>query len=471
MADLIIYDSSRAESLHTAHIAYMEYPAATLKDTKGLDMSTLDTWIGTLGDKAYGKIISCVNDTRVEEVLSTSVITFTHGGDAGDLGYITVDEGVVDPIPIGVLKSAAGTVTAAALLAKTSINLGTPEHGYTADNIAGVLTITAPAGTGVGAETFVLAIEVEGSLAATVTTQFGAGVTGVTAVGVLGDFSEEDFIDLEPKVLADAEDTGTVVAVGDGTHITLAATASAEDDYYNGMYVMILTNTGANQARRILDYVGVTQVAEIDYAWAPNPDGTSTYAISDDLRSYGRAYSNVNPPKRFWQDWFPNVMIPLFPEYVGGGTLYEKNDKTATGTAAGTLTDTGEFVSAAYDGLDYYCAIKSATTGSGQVRLIASNTANVLTLDKNWDVTPTGTVIYQIARKHILWDVYVPIIILTYFSILTDAQKNSTFSKMLDRYDDRSIKRTIWQDLATIDEYIELAKAIIFGIDAGVTVP
>lgn len=73
------------------------------------------------------------------------------------------------------------------------------------------------------------------------------------------------------------EHAGTAQAGGANT-ITLPTTASAVDDYYNGMEVYITENTGAGQRRVISDYVGATRVATVS-AWAVNPDSTSKYEV------------------------------------------------------------------------------------------------------------------------------------------------------------------------------------------------
>lgn len=75
--------------------------------------------------------------------------------------------------------------------------------------------------------------------------------------------------------------TGTAQA-GAGSTITLDASASAVDDYYNGCYVNITNNSPANalgQARLIIDYVGSTKVATVAAAWGTNPSSASTFEI------------------------------------------------------------------------------------------------------------------------------------------------------------------------------------------------
>jgi hypothetical protein len=75
-------------------------------------------------------------------------------------------------------------------------------------------------------------------------------------------------------------DSGTAQAGGAST-ITLASTASADDDVYNGAFVVTLSGTGSSpsQTRLISDYVGSTKVATVSAAWGTQPDSTTVYAI------------------------------------------------------------------------------------------------------------------------------------------------------------------------------------------------
>lgn len=67
---------------------------------------------------------------------------------------------------------------------------------------------------------------------------------------------------------------------GGAATITLDAAASANDDYYNGMWVKVIDGTGASeQPRAITDYVGSTKVATIDPAWDTQPDSSSEFAV------------------------------------------------------------------------------------------------------------------------------------------------------------------------------------------------
>lgn len=82
-----------------------------------------------------------------------------------------------------------------------------------------------------------------------------------------------------------AADTGlqtirsnTAQAGAAGT-ITLDASASATDDFYNDNVILLTGLTGVGQIRGITDYVGATKVATIKPNWATTPDATTTFAI------------------------------------------------------------------------------------------------------------------------------------------------------------------------------------------------
>lgn len=82
-----------------------------------------------------------------------------------------------------------------------------------------------------------------------------------------------------------AADTGlatsrsNTAAAGAGGTITLDASASAVDSFYNDSIIYLTGGTGVGQSRLIVGYVGATKVATIAPNWATNPDNTSTFGI------------------------------------------------------------------------------------------------------------------------------------------------------------------------------------------------
>jgi len=98
----------------------------------------------------------------------------------------------------------------------------------------------------------------------------------------------------------DSFSEGTAQA-GGASSITLKATSSSTDDFYNGLKIKITSGTGlGNAVATISDYNGTTKVATISSAWSvANPDSTSTYQIDGPnsgvgIRVKGRTTRNVN---------------------------------------------------------------------------------------------------------------------------------------------------------------------------------
>lgn len=87
------------------------------------------------------------------------------------------------------------------------------------------------------------------------------------------------------RVMPMKPESGTARGGGAGS-ITLAASAPAQDGYYNGKLLKITSGTGAGQAQVIKDYDGSTKVATFylpwttvnQLSWVP-PDNTSVYEI------------------------------------------------------------------------------------------------------------------------------------------------------------------------------------------------
>jgi hypothetical protein len=68
-------------------------------------------------------------------------------------------------------------------------------------------------------------------------------------------------------------------AGGGATTITLDSGANQTADYYNGMFVEIVSGTGVDQRREIYDYAAGTEVASVTPAWATIPDNTSKFRV------------------------------------------------------------------------------------------------------------------------------------------------------------------------------------------------
>ena len=89
-------------------------------------------------------------------------------------------------------------------------------------------------------------------------------------------FSQGVFFEIDSSY---AQQSGTAQA-GASTSITLAATASATDDYYNDKQIEITGGTGNSSTKvTITDYNGTTQEATVASWPSGTPDATSTYVV------------------------------------------------------------------------------------------------------------------------------------------------------------------------------------------------
>lgn len=66
---------------------------------------------------------------------------------------------------------------------------------------------------------------------------------------------------------------------GSSNTLTLEAVAHGGDDLIKDCYIVVLSGTGAHQARLITAYDGTTKVATVSPDWVVNPDATSGYWI------------------------------------------------------------------------------------------------------------------------------------------------------------------------------------------------
>lgn len=82
------------------------------------------------------------------------------------------------------------------------------------------------------------------------------------------------------NISADHSDTAQA---GGASTITLAATASATNDFYRACFIDLTAGLGQGQLQLIKSYVGSTKVATMATAWKVNPDATSVYTVHSDF--------------------------------------------------------------------------------------------------------------------------------------------------------------------------------------------
>jgi hypothetical protein len=470
-AYLICYDSNRPYSVAAAAACQSKYPNAVIKDVTGYSPSDWNTYIGTIGAAAYDKIMVCVNSLRLEEVHASCNFAITAGA-AADAGYVNVDDGV-NSYTLGAFLSAAGGNAADATLLRDSINLNSVYHGYTAGGATHHVIVYPPDGVGVAGNGYVGHGEAHGATLVidNTGTDFADLLTGVTAIGVAGDITEEDFIDLEAKIVAVPLHTGTARVSAAGTVLLEVATASTVDDAYNGMMILLTGGTGADRCRKIINYNGTTQVATVDTNWevADIPDATTTYVITNDLQNFGRAinYGAGAVPNYIdaWDKAFPGHTYPLIFAYLNNA--YNIDSGTETAHTATTLTDGGKAWTpdaligdwiGIYDG-----------TGKNQTREITDNDGDTVTV-RTWDTHPSTDSLYVIA--HTEFDLFKKFesqfAIMYRLNNLSLPQTIEDWAKLLNwnKTVDETGDVTALQDIDFLYELTDIGKVAVLGLSS-----
>lgn len=168
--------------------------------------------------------------------------------------------------------------------------------------------------------------------------------------------------------------SGTAQAGASNT-ITLDTGANATDDFYNHARVVITGNTGVEQERIIVDYVGSTKVAIIAPPWITTPDATSEFEIEPAL-----CHAETNSK---------TVDVGL-----------------AQAGAVGTIT-LASTASATDDFYNDDVVMIDAGTGAGQERIITdyNGTTKVAIIEPNWITNPDTTSEYIVEEALSVADV------------------------------------------------------------------
>ena len=234
------------------------------------------------------------------------------------------------------------------------------------------------------------------------------------------------------------------VSSADGT-IVMPVGASAVDDYYNGMIVYIVDNTGKGQARLITDYVGMSRLATITPDWTTQPNGDvllfpgSTDAVEAlvALSTQGKLDVNAEADTALAdydaatgaeiaavQSDTDDIQTRIPASLVGGridanvgaisgdATAADQLEESFDGGGTGGVTFTGNYlwrgltgsrtsssvvlsaggstIDGAYIGSTLFIA---GSTGAGQSRIITgyNGTTKVVTISPDFDTTPGGS--------------------------------------------------------------------------------
>lgn len=156
-------------------------------------------------------------------------------------------------------------------------------------------------------------------------------------------------------------ETGAAVAAA-ATTITLAATASALDDLYNGWTIEITSGLAAGDVRTIEDYDGGTQIATVDAAFSAAVAPADTYFI----------YNEAHLPRYVAASRFSSAVTIAAGEYDTLTLHYTGNVTLASGALVATVAP-GTYNSATQLAVAVQSAINTALAAEDfQVRVEAS---------------------------------------------------------------------------------------------------
>ena len=105
------------------------------------------------------------------------------------------------------------------------------------------------------------------------------GYEGATSLADKLTAARAGYLDFIPPIYYGLVSAVNQATGGAAATITLAAGASAVNDFYKGQIVTVYAGLGAGQARAIVAYNGGTKIATVSPSWATAPDATSFYII------------------------------------------------------------------------------------------------------------------------------------------------------------------------------------------------
>jgi hypothetical protein len=204
---------------------------------------------------------------------------------------------------------------------------------------------------------------------------------------------------------------GATAQAGSGTTITLDASASATDNFYNGLIVYLVGGTGSGQAQLITGYVGSTKVATVAKSWATNPDNTSVFAI---VYSHGELEGGAITSAKFASGAITSsayaagaITATVIADAAIDRATYAQDaldlfrdlrrNTAQSGSISTTIVlDTGASATDGFYVNDIVTIVGG--TGVGQARAITAYTGatKTATISPSWTTTPDNTSVFEI---------------------------------------------------------------------------
>ena len=182
---------------------------------------------------------------------------------------------------------------------------------------------------------------------------------------------------------------------GSASTLTLEAVAHSGDELIKDCYIVILSGTGAHQARLITAYNGTTKVATIYPDWVVNPDATSGYWILprgqnnvwDQLLSGSVHNINTSSGKRLRQ-LSENIAYEGTVNDAGASTISFVIDSGASSVDDFYVDQTFRFTDGALE-------------GQSRIVLTYTGATRTVTFDEALTSAPANGVGFQILADHV----------------------------------------------------------------------
>lgn len=261
-----------------------------------------------------GSIVSPVaNDVYTVTVRQTSL---TNASNVPQFGVIRTGS-FVDTIAANLVTKTAyvtGTASAGAAQSITLAGLSSVDQFYR------FCLVEITGGTGAGQSRVIL--NYVGSTKVATVAKSWATNPDSTSTFIVHPFAQPGILD------------AGIAQAGAATTITLLATSSSTNSVYVGLVVSIVGGTGIGQERVITAYVGSTQVATVDSAWATNPDSTSVYILTPT----GRALTVSNLDKTGYSLANGSIALATFAAGAIDSTVLAANAIGASQIATDAIT-------------------------------------------------------------------------------------------------------------------------------------
>jgi hypothetical protein len=181
---------------------------------------------------------------------------------------------------------------------------------------------------------------------------------------------------------------------GAGTTITLDASASAVDDFYNNARIFLTAGTGVGQGRFIEDYDGTTKVATVA-TWGTNPSSDSVFVILPFGSIPGASAPTAGEvADAVWDEARADHVTST--SFGALGTTLLRVNTAQAGTASSITLDAS--ASATNDLYNYNQITIISGTGALQSRQISdyNGTSKVATVGVNWTTNPSSDSVFAI---------------------------------------------------------------------------